>query len=146
MVSLGEMAAFLPHKRGFAGYATRFVDPALGFALGYNYLMKYVCGTLFQGVIALRCLDSSSLPQIISMQLVSLFNIGLRRMGPRRRFILLSGWVRRFMTLNRPEFLIRNIVIFISFSKLRRPSSSLLFKRHFSLPCQSLGCPCFRRT
>lgn len=42
MVSLGEMAAFLPHKKGFAGYATRFVDPALGFALGYNYLMKYV--------------------------------------------------------------------------------------------------------
>jgi len=42
MVSLGEMASFLPHKKGFAGYATRFVDPALGFALGYNYLMKYV--------------------------------------------------------------------------------------------------------
>jgi len=42
MVSLGEMAAYIPHKRGFAGYATRFVDPALGFALGWNYLMKYV--------------------------------------------------------------------------------------------------------
>jgi len=42
MVSLGEMAAFLPHKKGFAGYATRFVDPALGFALGWNYLLKYV--------------------------------------------------------------------------------------------------------
>jgi amino acid transporter len=42
MVSLGEMAAFLPHKKGFSGYATRFVDPALGFALGWNYLMKYV--------------------------------------------------------------------------------------------------------
>ncbi|KAF9559138.1 dicarboxylic amino acid permease [Agrocybe pediades] len=45
MVSLGEMAAFLPHKKGFAGYATRFVDPALGFALGYNYLMKYLIVT-----------------------------------------------------------------------------------------------------
>lgn len=42
MISLGEMAAFLPHKKGFAGYATRFVDPALGFALGWNYLLKYV--------------------------------------------------------------------------------------------------------
>ncbi|KAF8522315.1 putative DIP5-glutamate and aspartate permease [Hysterangium stoloniferum] len=41
MVSLGEMAAYLPHKKGFAGYATRFVDPALGFALGWNYLLKY---------------------------------------------------------------------------------------------------------
>lgn len=24
------MASYLPHKKGFAGYATRFVDPALG--------------------------------------------------------------------------------------------------------------------
>ena len=46
MVALGEMAAFLPHKKGFAGYATRFVDPAMGFALGWNYLMKYVSGIL----------------------------------------------------------------------------------------------------
>ncbi|EEB97380.1 hypothetical protein MPER_03312 [Moniliophthora perniciosa FA553] len=45
MVALGEMAAFLPHKKGFAGYATRFVDPAMGFALGWNYLMKYLMST-----------------------------------------------------------------------------------------------------
>ncbi|KAF5381028.1 hypothetical protein D9615_003914 [Tricholomella constricta] len=45
MVALGEMASFLPHKKGFAGYATRFVDPALGFALGWNYLMKYLIVT-----------------------------------------------------------------------------------------------------
>ena len=30
MIGLGEMATYLPHKKGFAGYATRFVDPALG--------------------------------------------------------------------------------------------------------------------
>jgi len=45
MVGLGEMAAFLPHSKGFAGYATRFVDPALGFALGWNYLLKYLIVT-----------------------------------------------------------------------------------------------------
>ena len=45
MVSLGEMSAYIPHKRGFAGYATRFVDPAVGFALGYNYLLKYLIVT-----------------------------------------------------------------------------------------------------
>ncbi|KAJ7470714.1 dicarbixylic amino acid permease [Mycena latifolia] len=45
MVGLGEMAAYLPHSKGFAGYATRFVDPALGFALGWNYLFKYVIVT-----------------------------------------------------------------------------------------------------
>ncbi|KAG1756833.1 dicarboxylic amino acid permease [Suillus paluster] len=40
--ALGEMTAYLPHKKGFAGYATRFVDPALGFALGWIYLLKYL--------------------------------------------------------------------------------------------------------
>jgi amino acid transporter len=35
MAALGEMAAWLPLGSGFSGYATRFCDPALGFALGY---------------------------------------------------------------------------------------------------------------
>ena len=42
MVALGEMSSYLPHNKGFAGYAARFADPALGFALGWNYLLKYV--------------------------------------------------------------------------------------------------------
>ncbi|EGO01263.1 hypothetical protein SERLA73DRAFT_105899 [Serpula lacrymans var. lacrymans S7.3] len=45
MISLGEMGAYLPHKKGFAGYATRYVDPAFGFALGWNYLFKYFIQT-----------------------------------------------------------------------------------------------------
>jgi amino acid transporter len=34
MVALGEMAALYPLAGGFTHYAARFVDPALGFALG----------------------------------------------------------------------------------------------------------------
>lgn len=45
MFGLGEMAAWLPMGEGFAGYATRFVDPALGFALGYTYWFKYIIVT-----------------------------------------------------------------------------------------------------
>nr|GAT58728.1 predicted protein [Mycena chlorophos] len=45
MIALGEMAAWLPGSKGFAGYATRFVDPALGFGLGWNYLLKYLIVT-----------------------------------------------------------------------------------------------------
>ncbi|KAG9290108.1 hypothetical protein G9A89_010414 [Geosiphon pyriformis] len=37
MSSLGEMATFLPISGSFNTYAKRFVNPALGFALGYNY-------------------------------------------------------------------------------------------------------------
>lgn len=37
MTSLGEMATFLPVTGSFSSYASRFVDPSLGFALGWNY-------------------------------------------------------------------------------------------------------------
>lgn len=37
MCALGEMAAWLPIPSGFQGHAARFVDPAMGFALGYTY-------------------------------------------------------------------------------------------------------------
>ena len=45
MCALGEMAAWLPLPSGFTGYATRFCDPALGFALGYTYWFKYIIVT-----------------------------------------------------------------------------------------------------
>ncbi|CAB1245375.1 amino acid permease [Clostridium sp. MT-14] len=37
MTSLGEMATYMPDSGSFGTYATKFVDPALGFALGWNY-------------------------------------------------------------------------------------------------------------
>jgi lysine-specific permease len=37
MTSLGEMAAYMPTTGSFYTYATTFVDPALGYALGWNY-------------------------------------------------------------------------------------------------------------
>lgn len=45
MAALGEMASWLPLGSGFTGYATRFSDPALGFALGWNYYFKYIMVT-----------------------------------------------------------------------------------------------------
>ena len=45
MCALGEMASYLPLAHGFGGFATRFVDPALGFAVGYTYLAKYLVVT-----------------------------------------------------------------------------------------------------
>ena len=37
MVALGEMAAFLPHQRGFPGHATRFVGAGFGGMTGFSY-------------------------------------------------------------------------------------------------------------
>ena len=42
MTSLGEMATYLPTSGSFATYAARFVDPSLGFALGWNYWFNWV--------------------------------------------------------------------------------------------------------
>ena len=34
---LGEMATYLPETGSFGSYSTKFIDPALGFAMGWNY-------------------------------------------------------------------------------------------------------------
>jgi lysine-specific permease len=41
MTSLGEMATYAPVSGSFSEYASRFVDPALGFALGWNYWLNW---------------------------------------------------------------------------------------------------------
>lgn len=41
MTSLGEMATYMPVSGSFATYAQRFVDPALGFAMGWNYWFNW---------------------------------------------------------------------------------------------------------
>jgi amino acid transporter len=41
MVSLGEVATFLPIPGAFTTYATRLVDPSLGFAMGWIYWFSW---------------------------------------------------------------------------------------------------------
>jgi amino acid transporter len=41
MIAMGEMSAFLPVAGGFVHHASRFVDPALGSALGLMYWFSY---------------------------------------------------------------------------------------------------------
>lgn len=40
MTGVGEMATYLPVSGSFATYANRFVDPAFGFAIGWNYWLN----------------------------------------------------------------------------------------------------------
>ncbi|GAB0135713.1 Amino-acid permease inda1 [Epichloe bromicola] len=55
--ALGEMAVMYPISGGFYTYATRFIDPSFGFAVGWNYLFLWlvvlpleltVCGLVIQ--------------------------------------------------------------------------------------------------
>ncbi|KAM3578568.1 hypothetical protein VKS41_008953 [Umbelopsis sp. WA50703] len=41
VTSLGEMAAYLPVPGAFSTFGARFVDPALGFCLGWNYWLQW---------------------------------------------------------------------------------------------------------
>lgn len=41
MTSLGEMATYMPISGAFTAYATRFVDPSLGFAMGWIYWFSW---------------------------------------------------------------------------------------------------------
>lgn len=40
--ALGELGAVLPVTGAFSTYATRFIDPAWGFAMGWNYYMQWL--------------------------------------------------------------------------------------------------------
>lgn len=57
MTSLGEMTTFMPVSGAFETYGTRFVDPAFGFALGWNYWYNWaitVAAELVAAVILVR--------------------------------------------------------------------------------------------
>jgi len=41
MMSLAEMATYLPIAGAFTQYASRFVDPSLGFAMGWIYWFSW---------------------------------------------------------------------------------------------------------
>lgn len=41
MTSLGEMATYMPVSGSFSTYASKFIDPAVGFALGWNYWFNW---------------------------------------------------------------------------------------------------------
>lgn len=57
MTSLGELASYMPEAGSFSTYATKFVDPALGFALGWNYWYNWaitVAAELVAGALIIK--------------------------------------------------------------------------------------------
>ncbi|KAI1332000.1 amino acid permease [Xylariaceae sp. FL0255] len=55
--SLGEMAAYLPLPGAVPIYATRYVDEALGFALGWNYWWQIAIGVPIEVTAAVVVVD-----------------------------------------------------------------------------------------
>ena len=63
MTSLGEMAAYMPVSGSFETYATKFVDPALGFSLGWNYWLNWAV-TLAAELVAAQIIMQFWFPQV----------------------------------------------------------------------------------
>ncbi|MFC5543427.1 MAG: amino acid permease [Bacilli bacterium] len=81
MTSLGEMAAYMPSSGSFSTYASNFVDPAFGFAMGWNYWYNWAI-TIAAEISAVNLImkywfpDSSSfLWTILFIAVVLTFNI-----------------------------------------------------------------------
>ncbi|QIX00093.1 hypothetical protein AMS68_005610 [Peltaster fructicola] len=55
--ALGEMAVLFPVAGSFSAYSTRFLDPAWGFAMGWNYAMQWLVVLPLEIVAATLVID-----------------------------------------------------------------------------------------
>lgn len=72
MTSLGEMATYLPVPGSFGTYASRYVDPAFGFALGWNYWFNWAI-TLAAELVAGALIMKYWFPEIPAIVWSALF-------------------------------------------------------------------------
>ncbi|WP_338449247.1 amino acid permease [Niallia oryzisoli] len=66
MTGLAEMAAYMPVAGSFSTYATKFVDPSLGFALGWNYWYNWAI-TIAAELAAVSLIMKFWLPDVPSI-------------------------------------------------------------------------------
>lgn len=57
MQALGEMAVLFPVAGSFSVYSTRFLDPAWGFAMGWNYALQWLIALPLEIVAAAITVD-----------------------------------------------------------------------------------------
>ncbi|KAG6812338.1 hypothetical protein H0H92_003325 [Tricholoma furcatifolium] len=86
LCSLGEMTTYAPVSGTFPHYASRWVDPALGFAVGWNYFYGAAIGTpseISAAVILLTFWDSNTHHIAIYTAVVIVFIISVNIFGVR---------------------------------------------------------------
>lgn len=72
MTSLGELAAYMPESGSFATYAGQYVDPALGFALGWNFWYNWAV-TIAVDLVAAQLVMSWWFPNVAGWLWSALF-------------------------------------------------------------------------
>ncbi|KAI1389352.1 amino acid permease/ SLC12A domain-containing protein [Hypoxylon trugodes] len=55
MCALGELSVAFPVNGSFYEYSVRFISPAWGFAMGWNYVINFVLIVVFELVVMLLC-------------------------------------------------------------------------------------------
>lgn len=82
MCALGELSAAFPASGSFYEYSVRFISPAWGFAMGWNYVINFLLIVVFELVVILLCVrywdpDISAYyvlpPFIIALVLINAF-------------------------------------------------------------------------
>jgi amino acid transporter len=88
LLSLGEMSTKFPSKKGFAGHATRCVDPAFGFCTALVYLCKYLIlspNQIVAGALVIRFwnaeINSAAWVVIMIAFVVSINCLGIKWFG-----------------------------------------------------------------
>ncbi|KAI1104341.1 amino acid permease-domain-containing protein [Jackrogersella minutella] len=56
MCALGELSAAFPVNGSFYEYSVRFISPAWGFAMGWNYVINFLFIVVFELVVMLLCM------------------------------------------------------------------------------------------
>ncbi|MGL4762617.1 MAG: amino acid permease [Sarcina sp.] len=69
---LGEMATYLPETGSFGSYSTKFIDPALGFAMGWNYWYNWAI-TIAAEMVAGSIVMKFWFPQVPAVAWSALF-------------------------------------------------------------------------
>ncbi|BEI83725.1 hypothetical protein CcaverHIS002_0403290 [Cutaneotrichosporon cavernicola] len=81
MVALGEIATLFPVAGAFTHYASRFVDPALGFAVGFNYWYSWAITLpteLVAAAIVISYWDNTTNPAVyISVCMVAIYVVNM---------------------------------------------------------------------
>lgn len=83
MQALGEMAVTFPVAGSFSAFATRFIDPAWGFASGWNYAMQWAITMPLEVMAAVITLEywHLDLPSWVAITIFLILIIGINLCG-----------------------------------------------------------------
>ncbi|KAK6544109.1 glyceraldehyde-3-phosphate dehydrogenase 1 [Orbilia ellipsospora] len=81
--ALGELSITFPVAGSFAVYSSRFLDPAWGFAMGWNYVLQWLVTVPLEITAATLALNywGSSIPIVVWVTLFWIIIIGLNLFG-----------------------------------------------------------------